>query len=315
MTRDLDLYPPELRPLAADAVARLQGRVAADAPILAGHLDAWMTELAGGAPADGYFTHPRAFPMLLLPWWAEEAINGQPDAAFQADVVYSSVSGYYFVRLIDDVMDGDDRSRPEVLPGLIVLHTEFQRTYQRHFPFEHPFWDDFSRSSYLAAETASGDAGATEIDAARFAAISSRKVAGAAVPIAAVCHRSGHSELVAPWTRLIDALGRWHQMLNDTLGWSFDLERGRITYLLSEAARRAGPGLDRPAAEWVIDEGLAWAMTQLATFMSETRAVAAELGSAPLMAYLDERQRMLDADWKALEATLEPLRRLASVLR
>ena len=72
---------------------------------------------------------------------------------------------------------------------------------------------------------------------------------------------------------------------------------------------------DRPAAEWVIDEGLAWAMQQLATFMSETRAVAAELGSAPLMAYLDERQRMLDADWKALEATLEPLRRLASALR
>ena len=33
------------------------------------------------------------------------------------------------------------------------------------------------------------------------------------------------------------------------------------------------------------------------------------------MAYLDERQRMLDADWKALEATLEPLRRLASALR
>ena len=62
--------------------------------------------LAGGAEPEAYFLHPEAFPMVLLPWWLESTIHEPPARGFQRDIVYSSVSGYYFVRMIDDLMDG-----------------------------------------------------------------------------------------------------------------------------------------------------------------------------------------------------------------
>jgi hypothetical protein len=46
-----------------------------------------------------------------------------------------------------------------------------------------------------------------------------RKVVGASIPIAAVCHRYDRSELLAPWSAFVELLGRWHQMLNDPAVW------------------------------------------------------------------------------------------------
>ncbi len=97
----------------------------------------WMRSLSTAEPAD-YFTHPEAFPMLLLPWWMEESISGSADPAFQSEIAYSSVCGYYFVRLLDDLMDGDNPPPAPVLPAMIVLHTEFQQTYGRSLSGRRP---------------------------------------------------------------------------------------------------------------------------------------------------------------------------------
>ena len=281
------------------------------APELAEHADRWMRSLAGEAAPERYFLHPRAFPAVLLPWLAEAAIRGRASRSFQRDVVYSTVAGYYFVRLTDDLMDGEPVP-PPVVPLLLVLHAEFEETYHRYFPAGHPFWADLARSSYQAAETASRDAGQQRITRKHFLASSARKVAGAKIPIAAVCHHSGRPELLPPWAHFVDLLGRWHQMQNDMLGWSRDLQRGTPTYFLSMAAERAGPG--GSIAEWVISDGYAWAMDQLTPWMADLVASARQLGSPGLVRYLEARDQALVATWKNVRGELGSLERLARTL-
>lgn len=307
-----DPYPAPLRTLTGAGVARLAARLGVMAPALGEHADRWMRSLAGDAPPERYFLHPMAFPAVLLPWRVEEAIHRRPSRAFQRDVIYSTVAGYYFVRLVDDLMDGENVA-PPVIPLLIVLHGEFEQAYQPYFSAGHPFWQDLAGSAYQAAETASRDAGQRLITREHFLASSARKVAGAKIPIAAVCHHYSRPELVAPWSVFVDLLGRWHQMLNDMLGWSRDLQRETPTYFLSEASARAGAG--GSIAEWVVSDGYAWGMGELRPWMTELVDYARELGSPGLVRYLEQRDRALLATWRALRDEMGSLRRLARSLR
>ena len=308
-----DAYPPELRDLVRRAVRRGQRHLRAEAPTLARHAIGWQRALAGGAEPEAYFLHPEAFPMVLLPWWLESTIREAPAPGFQRDVVYSTVSGYYFVRLIDDLMDAERPISPVLLPVLTFFHAEFQQTYYRYFPHGHPFWEACRSATLASAEMAARDAELTEIDRARFLEISARKIAGAKVPIAAVCHCHGRSDLIGPWYTLVDLLGRWHQMLNDIRGWSRDLDGGRRTYFLTQAS--ATVGADGSVAEWVIGDGLAWGASLLEEWMSELLGLARGLGSPLLTAYLEERDRSLAVELGGLQPSLVAFRHLASVMR
>jgi hypothetical protein len=308
-----DPYPAELRGFVRQAVRRSQRRLRGEAPTLARHTLRWQRKLAGGAEPEAYFLHPEAFPMALLPWWLEATIHGTPVRAFQRDVVYSSLSGYYCVRMIDDLMDGERPVTPAILPILTFFHAEFQQTYYGYFPHGHPFWEACHSATLVSAEMASRDAGLTQIDRPRFLEISARKIAGVRVPIAAVCHRYERTDLVGPWFRLVEIFGRWHQMLNDIRGWNRDLDGGRRTYFLSQAAASVGP--DGSIAEWVIGDGLAWGATQLNDWMSQLLELADGLGSPALTTYMEERGAMLAREWKGLEASLAVLRDLASAMR
>jgi hypothetical protein len=308
-----DLYDPELLRLTDAALDRLRRGLADAAPTLSARAADWMLSLTSGRPAARYFTDPDAFPLLLLPWWLEEQMRGSVDRDFQGDLVYSSISGYYFVRLVDDLMDGRRPEPPQVIPAMLVLHAEFQYAFQSYFPADHAFWSDFFAASYEAAETAAADAAVREIDRAEFLAVSSRKVAGVKVPLAAVCHRYGGVDLMEPWTRLVVVLGRWHQMRNDIFDWRRDLEAGATTYFLSEAARRVGAG--GSIHGWVLGEGLAWGMAELELWMDELLTVAdAELESAPLVAYLRQRRRRLDEQWHGLRESLAAVGHLSARL-
>lgn len=307
-----DPYPADLVRLVGEARARLGARMEELTPGLAGPAATWIASLSANGPA-GYFTHPSAYPMLLLPWWLDVSIGRSPDLALQGEVVYSSVCGYYFVRLIDDLMD--DRSGPPsaVLPALIVFHTEFVRAYHRLFPSDHPFWPSFVGSSYAAAETAAIDASLAHIGRDDFLRYSSRKVAGAKIPLAAVAHHHRRSELIDPWSEVADAIGRWHQMRNDVIGWPRDLAAGRITYLLSEALRHSDD--EQSVAEWIASRGLAWAQAELSEWMEQALSTARRLGSPGLVAYLDQRRREAAAEWQAISADLPAVRRLARAAR
>ena len=57
---------------------------------------------------------PQAFPIFELPYWMTPASARRKDAAFQEDMAYSTFSGYYAIRLIDNITD---RRRAEGAPG------------------------------------------------------------------------------------------------------------------------------------------------------------------------------------------------------
>ena len=168
------------------------------------------------------------------------------------------------------------------------------------------------RASFSAAETASWDAGAHDIDHAGFTRISGRKIAGARIPIAAVCHRYGRADLLAPWSEFVDLLGCWHQMLNDMFDWNRDLDQGRKTYFLSEAARQA-PAL--ATVEWVLTDGLPWGFTQLDGWMAQLLVAADALGCPPLIAYLEGRRDTVARERDGLLASLDAVARLARAFR
>jgi hypothetical protein len=269
-----------------------------------------MRSLSNDEPAD-YFTHVEAFPMLSLPWWMEESFAGGVDEAFQFDLAYSSVCGYYFVRLLDDTMDGV-APPSDVLPAAIVFHTEFFATYRSLFPSDHHFWDALERFSYDSAETASADARLSAVELNDFERISSRKVSGAKIPLAAVALRYGRDDRLGAWLAFVDLLGRWHQMRNDVLGWITDRERGRATYFLSEGSRRARAG--EPISQWVVREGLSWAATELDRWMDELLDSARSIGSDPLIAYLQARREASMEQHGQIAREVETLSALANTL-
>jgi len=292
------------------ALARLGSRLLEIAPQLAGPLIQWTEELAGGHPPEAYFTHPLAFPTLLLPWWLEEALAAEWDPALQADLVYSSVAGYYAIRLVDDVMDTGDEEARHLLPAVFVLQSEFQSTYLRRFPYGHPFWDDFHRHWAGAAEAAAMDALVPDKDEEAFGRLGGRKVSAAAIPMIAVCRLRGLAELPPAWSVLFMELCRWHQFHNDLFDWQRDLESGAPTYFLSEARQRRFP--DEPELAWVAREGFDWASAWLRSRMAAMRALARDAGSPSLEGYLASRERRMEQLFDEMRPGIRTLASLMS---
>jgi hypothetical protein len=229
--------------------------------------------------------------MLLLPWWAETAIHGPPDASLQADIVYSTVCGYYAIRLIDNLMDRHATIELDLLPVLQFLLAEFHGAYQRHFPCDHAFWALFHETWYHSAEVTLRDAAAGAIDCDHFVTVTARKTEAVKIPIAAVCYTSRRAEMIGAWSAFVDRFGCWHQMSNDLFDWRKDLQLGTTTYFLSEARRRSASG--EPVMQWVAREGFGWAMGLLDEWMADLTARARALGSRDLLAYLELRDQMM----------------------
>ncbi len=288
-------------------MTRLTDRLDHHTPELGRHVSDWMGSLAEGA-ATSYFTHPEAFPMLQLPMWLERTVAHDNDPELDSRIAYSTICGYYFVRMLDNLMDGEVVPSP-ALPAMILLHTEFQATYQEVFPAGHAFWPDFMRFSYASAEMASMDSALRTVDAEAFQRVSSRKIAGSKIPIAAVCHRYGRTDRLDAWSDVVDLLGRWHQMRNDVLDWARDRQRGGSTYFLTTADLRAASG--ESTVEWIGREGLTWARGELSTWMNELRELARGLGSSGLQSYLEERERRSADAWERIAADLAAINELA----
>jgi len=308
-----DFYDPALARSVGRAFERLDARLAVASPTLAGQVATWTRALAHDARPERYFLDPSGFPLLLLPWWLEGSLAGGHDAGFGDDLVYSSVTGYLVVRLVDDLMDRDAPIELAVAPAVIVLHGEFLGALAPHFEAGHAFWDELRRWSGASAEMAAVDAGLTRIDRATFERVSARKTVGAKIPLAAVAHHLDRRSELGPWLDLVDVLGRWHQMADDVRDWARDLAGGRMTYFLSEAADRAGA--DGSIGAWIVGDGLAWAHAELDGWMEALTSMASGIDSPPLTAYVQARARAATASRARLMRELPALRRLADALR
>jgi hypothetical protein len=302
---------PTLFRMATWAERRLHAELEDLAPFMAEQVSAWIEELFGGASLGEAFTRPSAFPILPLPRWVEESFDA-PDERRQAELAYSSMGGYLYIRLIDNLMDADAPGDPRLLPALNFLSTVFTRPYQEWFARSDPFWDHFERIWIGTAEVTMQDARLAEVDLDLFRTVSARKTGAAKIPVTAICHLHDRLEHLPRWEEFVDAFGVWHQFQNDLQSWQRDLAAGATTYLLSEARRRRVPG--EPVAGWLIREGLGWAMDILQDWMTDLMELSGPLGSPGLGAYLTLRQEMLAVQTKAVRSGAEAVRRLTAEL-
>ncbi|RME98923.1 MAG: hypothetical protein D6768_16195 [Chloroflexi bacterium] len=305
------MHNSPLNQIVAQASERLEADLHTAMPEVGAAVNQWLRGLSGTANPADYFLHPLAFPSLLLPWWLDGTLNGNPDAAVQAELVYSTINGYYAIRLVDNVMDGHATVEPQLLPVVNYFQTRFQSVYQQYFPAGHPFWEVFNTCWFRSAEAAVLDSRLTDIDAVRFREISAQKVCAAKIPLAAVCFLHGQPERHQPWAEFVDAFGAWHQMLNDTFDWHKDLKNGTATWFLSEAERQRRR--EEPVVAWVAREGLDWAIATLDGWMADLQNAAARLACAPLADYLTMRQQLLEAKMKKLQPGLRVLAKISNL--
>ena len=305
------MYATPLSRLIEQSIDRLDRTLAGGMPHSAEVISRWMQQLAPNGQRADYFKHPLAFPSLLLPWWVNGWLEGTPNLALQRDLAYSTINGYYHVRLIDNVMDGEATLEPRLLPALNFFHTQFQSIYTRYFPAEHPFWVQFETFWLHSADTALKEATTPVLNEALFWQLSAQKVCAAKIPVAAVCHHCNQPEQVQPWAALIDRLGGWHQFFNDLFDWHRDLAIENTTWFLSEAARRKQ--LDEPVAAWVAREGFFWGIDKLGEWMAKLQVQAEQLACEPLTVYLQQRRKMLTDAAKQAGPGLQLIARLAKI--
>jgi hypothetical protein len=302
------LFEEPVRALVANAVRRLEDDLEAFAPFMAGPVSAWMRRLARNIEPAAYFTHPRGFPFILLPWWFERSVRGAVDVGLHQRLIGSSISGYYFIRIVDGLMDGHAEDELEFLPALGVLHERFQSPYVSLFPAGHPFHDRFAETwaECLDATARDGALGAPTLD--DFTTVSARKVRAASIPLQAVAALYARQEELAPWMAFFDLLGRWHLMEEDLLDFNQDARRGTQTYVLCLAERQRRAGQSRVG--WVLESGIDEIAATMSGWMAELEELSASLGAPEPAEYLAEREQRLRREIEAARPVFQALSRI-----
>jgi hypothetical protein len=256
---------------------------------LSEHTRRWLATRCDLNHPENYFLHSQSLAILGFPWWLEESLCGAADPGFQVDLMFSTINAYYFTRMLDDIMDGHAIERA-AMPALYPFHLRFVRPYQKYFDYGSAFWREFERILMITVEAVAGEASLKEITAEDFIRFSARKPAAAMIPMAAVCVHYGRLDMLAPWESVLTSFARWHQMRDDVMDWSSDMQAGQPTWLLTEAARRRTGG--ESVAAWMGREGFHWARTVMDHRINETLEAASGLKSQALMFYLEQRNEL-----------------------
>ncbi len=297
------MFDPETAAIVSAAFGKLRAELNGTS-YLGPRLLAWLERLAESSDLGAYFEHPYAYPLLQLPLWASRDGAGEADHEFLANVTLSNLCGYYFIRLLDDIMDADSTTDRQLLACATFLQIHIQRPYQRYFPAEHPFWDVFSAICTLTADVTVRDAEFASVSADDFRLVASQKVCGAKIPLAAVCYHVRRPDLIPAWFRFVDRLGEPHQMLNDLMGWYKDAQHANPTYLLSEAERRKSS--TEPAAAWIVRSGFDWGLGRVESWL-EDAAEAAPLDNPQALGFIQERLATLQHVRETIEPGLKAL--------
>ncbi len=296
-------YAPELSRAIDDAVARVCNTIRQSMPLSAERVIEWMKQLAGGAAPEFYFHHVRGSPMFLFPWYLERTLNIASNNTLQRDLVYSTVNGYYWIRLIDNLMDGQATNEIELLPALSVFHTEFQSTYAKRFSATHPFWKFFATTWFHSADVTIQDSSSLDMNRQQFVHVAAQKICAIKIPLTAICYSYATPDLLDAWTDFVDIFGCWHQMANDLFHWYEDNAIGTPSYFLAEAQRQKTA--NESIAEWVTRAGLQWGLSLLAEWMNELQARAVDLHSSELLGYLRFRDELLQREGQEMMEALQ----------
>lgn len=305
-------YQPELRELIAHGYERIELDLRRTAPFLCGQVTDWMTRLSPTGNARDYLTQPRMFPTLLLPWWMAKSFDRELDTAFQADVVYSSLNGYYYIRLLDNLMDGHGSTELKILPATAFFHTQFQLAYQPYFEASHFLWRVFQEEWFSSAEAVAREVDLEYIGIPEFEQVSVKKVCAVKIPLAATAYHYEKSSQIQHWWRFAEALAGWAQMLDDLFDWHQDLRNRKSSYFLSLGNQAKRP--EESIESWVLREGFQWGVCDLQSRLPQLRQLAQHLNCPAAESYLDFREKMLAEDAARIGAGLSTLREIATVL-
>jgi hypothetical protein len=279
-----------------------------DRSVLFERVWSWMSHLSGSPRPEDYYLKPRSAPLLLLPWWLELSLTASPDHDFQTDLIYATINKYYFVRLVDDVMDGHDAD-PVLLPMLSIWDAQFQAAYGRHFEAHHPFWEYFHQTLRRTALVTAQERTLRNIDRSAFLDCSASKSCGATIALLAVCYHCDRLDVFPAWLRFWEAFARWNQMRDDLFDWYRDLKDGNPSYLLSEGQRRKRQ--EESLECWFVREGFAWATELLGEWTRDMKEQASHLGSPALEQYVEFRAMDLGRQIAEVAMELESLAALS----
>lgn len=303
-----------LKRCVAAAIDRIGSTLHSRSPFLSREVLHWMNRISPNGDPAAHLIHPRMFPLLQLPEWIVETFPAVSDFEFQQSVIDSSINGYYYIRLIDDVIDGDREPAlaVRILPAAGFFCSRFQLPYHAHFSSQLEFWQVFNDRWTASCESTAHDAHLSSVSWKDFENVCSRKYSAAGIPMAAACYHFGRPELIGPWFEFVDDFARWSQMLDDTIDWHTDRREGRATYFISEGERRkrASESLDH----WVTREGFAWAFALLEEWMKSLHMQAAKLGSGGLQEYLTLREMAFREQRSILLRGFAAIAHLAAIL-
>lgn len=270
----------------------------------------WMTQLSGSPRAEDYYLKSGSAPILFLPWCLELSLTPAPEPGFQTDLIYATANKYYFVRLVDDVMDGHGADQ-NLLPMLGIWDAQFQSTYGQYFPPEHSFWDYFHETLARSANVTAREATLTHIDRKLFFECSTAKSCAATIALMAVCCRRDQLDVFPDWLRFWNSFAAWNQMRDDLLDWHRDLENGIPSYLLSEGERSKRP--NESLEDWFFRDGCDWATQVLGEMTQQMKIQASPLNSPPVEQYVDFRAEDLKEEISRINAGVKALTALSSL--
>ena len=305
---DFSQYAPILERAITDSVNRLEVTLTKKLPLSKSYISDWLKYLSGTEDPADYYRHVPISPMFWFPWFLESALTQTSYPTLQADLVESTVNGYYYIRLIDNLADHHTTVELELLPLLGIFHTHFQMPYQKYFDYTHPFWEFFSVTWFHSADVTIMDTKSLQQDQTQFMEIAAQKICAIKIPLAAVAYYYNHPELIRPWSQLVDDFGRWHQMCSDLFHWHEDLSQGVTTYFLSEAQKRKNT--NESLADWVLREGFQWGMEVLDNWMTNVQSKACQLNNDDLINYLTYRQA---STWKSGQEVLTALQSASKI--
>jgi hypothetical protein len=304
------VHDRQLTQLVVHACDQIQAELERRAPSLGEKVGGWMAHLSPTGKAPDYFLQPRMFPLLRLPLWAARSFAAEPDYEFLADVVYSSVNGYYYVRLLDNLMDGHGTIELKVLPATAFFHTEFQAMYHKYFGAAHPFWEIFRSAWFSASNAVTREIDLDNIHQEDFERVTVVKLAGARIPLAAVGFRHNAGERLRCWEEFTLALARWSQMEDDLFDWHHDLHHGKTSFFLTEASQHKG---FESVEAWVIREGFQQGIEKLQRELSALRHLVAGLNNPDVVRYLDLREAILEGQKIRIFEAFQVLKDVAAI--
>jgi hypothetical protein len=304
------VHDRQLSELVTHACDRIRDELARRAPSLGEKVCGWMAHLSPTGKAPDYFLQPRIFPLLRLPLWAARTFAAEPDYDFLADVVYSSVNGYYYIRLLDNLMDGHGTIELKILPAAAFFHSEFQATYHKYFDTAHPFWEVFRSAWFSASNAVAREVDLDTIDQEDFEKVTVVKLAGARIPLAAVGFRHNAGDRLRSWEEFTLALARWSQIEDDLFDWHHDLLHGKTSFFLTEA--RKHNSFDSVEA-WMIRAGFQQGMEILQRELSSLRLLVDGLNSPDVVRYLDLRETTLESQKIRIFEAFQVLQDVAAI--